>query len=92
MSKHTPGPWHVEEAIGDAETGETLWYTIEDENDNSIAGFCSVDHADLIAAAPEMMEALERAYRSMKWFGWSERSQVLECVEKAIAKAKGETE
>ena len=84
MSKHTPGPWHVEEAIGDAETGETLWYTIENENDNSIAGFCSVDHADLIAAAPEMLDALEAATHVMPL------GEEYDAVVEAIAKAKGE--
>ena len=86
MSKHTPGPWHVEEAIGDAETGETLWCTIENENDNSIAGFCSVDHADLIAAAPKMLEALELIAT------YPEEVDTVDVAEKAIAKAKGEAE
>ena len=58
MSKHTPGPWIFEEAIGDAETGETIWYTVESENGELIAGWCKKDDAALMAAAPSMKKAL----------------------------------
>jgi len=59
MSKHTPGPWIFEEAIGDAETGETIWYTVESENGELIAGWCKKDDAALMAASLDLKDLLK---------------------------------
>ena len=82
MSNHTPGPWLYEEAIGDAESGETLWYTIESENGELIAGWCGLSDAPLLAAAPAMLSALESAVHAMPL------GEEYEAAVEAIAKAK----
>ena len=94
MSNYTPGPWQyaidgdrsVIAPIGGTPVICQAPKNKRSENPEWIA------NARLIAAAPEMLEALGRAYASMKYSGWPEESQVLACVEKAIAKAAGETE
>lgn len=49
---HTPGPWRVEQASWDEETGDVR-YTLDD-----VKGASAAD-ARLIAAAPDLLEALQ---------------------------------
>ena len=62
MTKHTPGPWEVRKA----ENGHTSVYPIQGR-ERVADVYCPLDHptgnlnanARLIAAAPEMLEALK---------------------------------
>jgi hypothetical protein len=77
MSNHTPGPWKVE-------GGEIQFGSI---------GECVVDYvytkadAHLIAAAPDMLEALENLEND----DGHQNKTAWRLVQAAIAKAKGET-
>ena len=84
---HTPGPWEIEY---DDLTEE--WIVLWETGSADVGGANAASNANLIAAAPEMYEALGRAYASMKYSGWPDDSQVLGCIEKALAKAKGQTQ
>ena len=61
MSKHTPGPWAFKQHGGririiTADQGLTVAYTPEEQRAD---GWSSQANARLIAAAPEMYEALQ---------------------------------
>lgn len=91
---HTPGPWAVNpfDAKVDAfDTGKPLpvcamlWPTDERTEETTYA------NANLISAAPDMLEALERLCRNaddLDRFGLSDE---FEQAERAIRKAKGES-
>ena len=84
MSDHTPGPWFVSmkpdwdedggmgPAVYDCDGG--VFAVVDDEPETIARPFYEAD-AHLIAAAPEMLEALER---------------ILEVAEDALRKARGE--
>ena len=94
MNKHTPGPWTV--------NYETDINGMENDPENGCAGLVDVAHvymrtvpgrheanARLIAAAPELLEALQeavdrQAYREGSGPNWWENARA------AIAKATGE--
>lgn len=104
MSKHTPGPWVAIESMGDfliqTENGYTIGdvlgegnsYSDEEERERWY-------NAHLIAAAPDMLEALEEAIKcrmvpssSVKDGGASRHSRqvaVADMIRAAIAKATG---
>ena len=99
-AKHTPGPWHYADSMGDREIRSSVDITIgevlgdgnsycQEEEEERLA------NAQLIAAAPDMLEALEseEAWRretdelkasKLRGHAWTLRTQ-------ALAKAKGET-
>jgi hypothetical protein len=97
---YTKAPWHICEV-----TGRNL-KLIRDENGycvaeavkpaNSGAAYIDADaNAALIAAAPEMLAALERAYETFSlWMdieGWDNSDETaMAQMWAAIAKAKGE--
>lgn len=65
-AKHTPGPWHVARGLYGDEDGCTVWGPKGDEGGSPKV--CNVDgvyspeaDARLIAAAPELLAALESA-------------------------------
>lgn len=91
MSKHTPGPWKVGPHIDDSVHG--CGFIVESGGPN----ICITDYDDatdmanapLIAAAPELLEALE------KWVAWAEQNHendlvIYSAAVDAIAKAKGD--
>jgi hypothetical protein len=97
MSKHTPGPWEVKPyawqrgnvsvfapKFGRAPYGACVAYTPCSDGVGGAEG--ALANARLIAAAPELLEALKRAHT---WLQGSEpgRAQYLGEV---IAKAEGE--
>jgi len=96
MSKYTPGPWEFEcEDVGtygsnfwlESKSGEEIICQGETEHDGVlIKGQDFVANARIIAAAPEMLEALERIFEIE--LGMSEKTESI--AKKAIAKAKGE--
>jgi hypothetical protein len=91
MSKHTKGPWTYEPSdsnLAGAITAKTGWICDFDTDP-------SPENACLIAAAPELLEALERIHKHAKGFfllnhTGIEFNQWFEQAQKAIAKAKGE--
>lgn len=95
MSKHTPGPWRIRELIN----GTAAIYGAG-EYDIVFPKLHVMSYADsrLIAAAPEMLEALEEAARWLDNDGDYTLNDTLcetkyDCVRvilAAIAKAKGE--
>lgn len=86
MSKHTPGPWFFESS------GEAYEIFICDENGDvvdSVAGeVVNEEDARLIAAAPELLEALQEVERKLGWIAIG--SELLEKTRAVIAKATGE--
>lgn len=96
-NKHTPGPWHV--VMSDNATpfiqhecGDD-WTDIDDRTSRVchmpaeiMESFNSLNNARLIAAAPELLEALQAARWSVTMSGTIE---VLAKVDAAIAKATG---
>lgn len=93
MSKHTPGPWHTGgklDAIvyapdGYAVAGCQTYHGLRDEA-------CTAANARLIAAAPELLEALDMMERHFSRYDDTHNNLVLEQARAAIAKATGETE
>jgi hypothetical protein len=62
MSEHTPGPWRVEK-FNDTKS----WSIYANGGTHSLASIRDAANARLIAAAPDMLEALTNA------LGWMER-------------------
>jgi hypothetical protein len=95
-SKHTPGPWAVVHATA---TGESIRIRDLEHRKGYLGAFEATvigDHgplnwknARLIAAAPEMLEALEKLREALWHLGGSE--DAIEVCETAIAKARGES-
>lgn len=81
--KHTPGPWKYVKSIG-VYAGDK-WEIVS-------FGSCSTEeghaNAQLIAAAPELLAALELALQDM--IRWGIFGPGRNAVESAIRKAKGE--
>lgn len=76
MTEHTPGPWHID-PCGDILS--TSVQNMDDQKDNGlICALCSdrcrdenIANARLIAAAPDMLKALERARMTLQNMeGW----------------------
>lgn len=75
-NKHTPGPWVVE--VHDKET------TVESKYQTICTNVSNCD-ADIIAAAPEMLAALEAVQGLC-----DNHPEIRQQVQSVIAKAKGE--
>jgi hypothetical protein len=94
MSKHTPGPWFIHEDQHDnvtikAPDGDGVPWNVA-----TILSYCGDPPCDkanarLIAAAPELLEALQELYNA-DWSNLCGRAQ--EVCERAIAKANGKEE
>lgn len=82
-AQHTPGPWHINRDGND----------VENVND---AGVCAMyadetseANARLIAAAPEMLEALRIAVNNVPWSMLpADTNPILDQIVAAIAKAE----
>lgn len=86
---HTPGPWEAELESDDRVDGTEAWgecYQIYSPASDGIVGFClNESDAHLIAAAPELLAALEAVVRI------ADRKTVeFDAARAAISKAKGE--
>jgi hypothetical protein len=97
MMQHSPGPWRVEKS-------HDLWMEIR-AGHGLVADCVAPRNANLIAAAPDLLEACEAAligakHEACKYRGKIEESpeptfhccdwsSVVDLLEKAIAKAKG---
>jgi len=91
--KHTPGPWTVAKDNREQWVIETTLVTIATLSDNVNMDFENAYNAHLIAAAPDMLVALEVMCKAfMDYDGQSENEFIaLSVSKKAITKAKGET-
>ena len=100
-TKHTPGPWvwecDPEEDCGTNMFGADGVQVIEYAHWSSGMAFANdnrsinVANARLIAAAPELLGALEDYVKTHEFLGHADRPHYRAAI-KAIAKAKGETE
>ena len=102
-TQHTPGPWTIK-FFRSIEPNHAL-ICAEDWHDfaSVVVRFCGDDtddatglaNARLIAAAPEMLEALKEAKNGLRYWepqtahGASEMARICALVDAAIAKAKG---
>ncbi len=85
--KHTSGPWHLIETKN-LRNPELSCYLLANKNPyihGTLDGVIPQDAA-LIAAAPEMLEALERVFRGLPA---NYDGPMMEQVESVIKKAKG---
>ena len=82
-TKHTPGPWKMDK---DERVGG--WAILQKEtNPNSICMVRDEVNAQLIAAAPELLEALKELQFVIKKFGIREPNNLTQCFG-AMDKAK----
>lgn len=97
MSEHTPGPWfavrgHAYWEVEPHGAGDTAPFTVADvcpsEPGNPDGGLQEAN-ARLIAAAPELLEALQNFVDSVTFIDPSGYPQSLEQARAAILKAKG---
>ena len=86
---HTPGPWRLD------------WGKIVDQNDKAVCLLTprrGAMNAHVIAAAPELLSALQQAYNAIAWdipgggLSDQEEEELLETIRAAIAKAEGRAE
>ncbi|WCX74845.1 hypothetical protein KK211_17905 [Pseudomonas aeruginosa] len=93
MSKHTPGPWTVDFIDGVdgvfAECDKRICQVDEVDIVGWNARFRdeSEANAKLIAAAPDLLEALQQAVTSMQDSGYPNDSVVIRAARQAITKA-----
>ena len=87
--KHAPGPYYV------AKTGNYQRLIIDENTGENIAVVYDAKNADVLAAAPDLLEAAEAM---VDWFESTDPNFPLkeidrrnEALKKAIKKAKGET-
>ncbi|MCE1001859.1 hypothetical protein [Pseudomonas sp. NMI1173_11] len=93
MSKHTPGPWrvgrHSSEVIADMPADPPFRGMTDDcvkhYGGYLVAESCAADDARLIAAAPELLEALENLENDCGQIP----DHAWELIQSAIAKARG---
>lgn len=101
-NKHTPGPWQVElcrvyHNSGKGRRNIAICLASQKPPSDEYEVFEDIANARLIAAAPELLAALEAAREfivdgmAMGFVGMPEDEDVLEVIEKAISKAKGKS-
>ena len=89
MSNHTPGPWKI---FDDHPDPDLLCLHVC-HGDEQIADVSELKNAHLIAAAPELLEALEcyvEKVADLNRYGVMIETSLRKKAEAAIAKAKGE--
>ena len=92
MSKHTPGPWIVYEFVDgyDIRAPEAECYVATASDPEAVWGAIGREEdARLIAAAPELLEALENLLKVHEGEGGTQHNAA-DIARAAIAKAKGE--
>jgi hypothetical protein len=92
MSKHTPGPWIVYEFVDgyDIRAPEAECYVATASDPEAVWGAIGREEdAYLIAAAPELLEALENLLKVHEGEGGTQYNAA-DMARAAIAKAKGE--
>lgn len=93
---HTPGPWRSTEKFRSASiqiygaNSHTVLFTVHASKWHDDV----MDNAHLIEAAPELLAACETIYDELDERGWARcpaEEAIMAILEKAIAKARGET-
>lgn len=99
MYKFAAGPWVIEEDVRDYGEGEYIaGYDIRAASGNEVIGCEGINgdgetnraNAKLIAAAPDLLEALQgmlQVYGGIKWDTGAVEIELQELARKAIAKA-----
>lgn len=91
--KHTPGPWKCEPRPDEWDDDDPAFYITHPATqcpDTTIVNLDNEADARLIAAAPDLLEALER---SLSWLSSYPGGNALNCYNQAraaISKARGE--
>lgn len=95
-TNHTPGPWRIGKAHGAVVADVPVHAGLDNDHVEAYGGHLiaesiAVCNRPLIAAAPELLEALEWALRAMEARNplWAEGERFI-AARAAIAKAKGE--
>ena len=89
--KHTKGPWKVSCQFGGATEIKSFHTITDSENRLFVALADTRASANLIAAAPEMLEALEAVLNRLDKDWPSFHGDVKETLKNAIKKARGES-
>ncbi len=87
MTKHTPGPWHVDAQYicrADGVAIADVWQSME------VSGEDTEANARLIAAAPDLLTALEELLPYVTGSMRSTTDPLVEAARAAIAAARGE--
>ena len=93
-TQHTPGPWFIERRTYD---NETTYYGVTASDGHgwsgnrymSVSGCIDEHDARLIAAAPELLEALQKIAGNT-YDEWTNGAEAARIARAAIAKATGE--
>lgn len=88
--RHTPGPWHLSRHPYDRNYMRITCGN-DPAKDDTLRGYCGEANARLIAAAPDLLAALERLLLSGDVRDAAEKSALTQ-ARAAIAKAEGEKE
>ena len=91
MSGHTPGPWYSQET--DRTLRPVVIHMQSAEDSVEVYGPCRGANANLIAAAPDMLPALEAVLPHLDVFSATphgSRAALKKVIGAIIAKAKGE--
>lgn len=89
MSKHTPGPWRFSNHPHDGNYMRIHCSSDPNEGDN-LRGYCGEANARLIAAAPELLEALTKLLDEVE-SDFSPSQLTRNAARAALAKATGES-
>ena len=89
MSKHTPGPWRFEPHSVDSNYMLIYCSNTPGEGDN-VRGYCGAANARLIAAAPDLLEALRQMCDRWEPDCDGADRRMWKAAHAAIAKATGE--
>ncbi|WPD00346.1 hypothetical protein [Proteus terrae] len=82
--KHTPAPW-------DLNKRQDGFNIVDGDNSGFVAHVPKQDNANLIAAAPELLQALIEMQRNGRKQGWDDKYESsMEKTRLAIAKALGQ--
>lgn len=85
MSKHTPGPWSLQEC---SNGGALLIRGLYGKHQQSHLQIVPIEDARLIAAAPELLEALKAVMPSLHLT--PDYNRLAKLAHAAIAKAEGQ--
>ena len=83
--QHTPGPWSYEMR----HDTNYAHITCDTRGGDNLRGYCGEPNARLIAAAPDLLDALEEIVSAADGDGWSQLDADLRKARLAIAKATG---
>lgn len=89
---HTPGPWDASgwRVCAGLGKGERISVICDTANNKASRTEENRDNARLIAAAPDLLQALRESIRYSPFVGESEETEFVRMARKALAKATGE--